>query len=131
MEAVSSNINIIPFIPAAATAARSIIPSSRQNFQSTGLRNATKIFSSIWENSNEGMRLTDSKGIIVAVNPAYCWLTGKTSEELVGGLFTNIYADVENLDKMVRTYESRFKERKAEEQYERRFVLLDKSLYQC
>jgi PAS domain S-box-containing protein len=69
------------------------------------------------------MRLTNGNGIIVAVNPAYCRLIGKTSEELVGRLFSSIYADVENREKMLRTYESRFKEREAEPQYERRLVL--------
>lgn len=129
MEAATSNINIIPFVP--TNTARSIIPSNRKNFLNDGLRNATKIFSSIWENSNEGMRLTDDKGIIVAVNPTYCRLVGKTTEELVGHIFTNIYADVENREKMARTYESRFKERQAESQYERRLVHMDKPHHQC
>lgn len=123
MEAATSNINIIPFIPTNANAARSVILSNKKNFPNSGLRNASKIYSSIWENSNEGMRLTDSKGIIVAVNPAYCWLVGKTSEELVGHIFTCIYADTENPEKMLRTYESHFKERQAEPQYERRMIL--------
>jgi len=123
MEAAASNINIIPFIPASASAARSIIPSKRQDFSNNGLRNTTRIFSSVWENSNEGMRLTDSKGIIITVNPAFCQLVGKSSEDLVGQLFTVIYADEENREKMARTYESRFNEREAEPQYERRLLL--------
>jgi PAS domain S-box-containing protein len=123
MEATASSINIIPFISSTATASRTVIPLNRQNFQNNILRNATKIFSSIWENSNEGMRLLDGNGIVVAVNPAYCRLVGKTSEELVGHLFTSIYATAENREKMVRNYESRFKERQTEPQYERRFVL--------
>ncbi|MGD1044561.1 MAG: PAS domain S-box protein [Bacteroidota bacterium] len=123
MEAATSSINIIPFIPPTATAVRSAIPSNRQTFQNNGLWNVTKVFSSIWENSNEGMRLLDGNGIIVAVNPAYCRLVGKTSEELVGHLFTSVFATAENREKMVRAYESRFKKRQAEPQYERRFVL--------
>lgn len=121
MEAVVSNINIIPFIP--TNTARSVIPSNKQNYPSNPLRNATKIFSSIWENSNEGMRLVDANGIIVAVNPAYCQLVVKTSEELIDHLFTDIYADVENREKMLRSFESHFKKRQAEPQYERRLVL--------
>ena len=123
METAANNINIIPFVPSAAIVARSVIPSNRRNFPNNKLWNTTKIFSSIWENSNEGMRLTDGNGIIVAVNPAYCRLIGKTSEEVVGHLFSSVYADVENREKMLRTYESRFKEREAESQYERRLVL--------
>ena len=112
MEAAISNTNIIQFIPSTTAASRSVLFSNRQNFQNDGLRNAEKIFSSIWENSDEGMRLLDGNGIIVAVNPAYCQLVGKTSEELIGHLFTSIYAAAENREKMMRTYESRFKERK-------------------
>ena len=123
LEAATSNINIIPFIPTSAATARSIIPSNKQDFTNNALRNTTKIFSSIWENSNEGMRLTDGKGIIIAVNPAFCQLVGKSSEDLVGHLFTVIYADAENREKMARTYESRFKEREADTQYERRLLL--------
>jgi PAS domain S-box-containing protein len=123
MEAAASNINISPFIPAGTAAARSFIPSKKQDFTNNGLRNTTRIFSSIWENSNEGMRLTDGKGIVIAVNPAFCQLVGKSSEELIGHLFTVIYADAENREKMARTYESRFNEREAEPHYERRLVL--------
>jgi PAS domain S-box-containing protein len=123
MEAAANNINVIPFIPAAATAVRSIIPAYKHNFPVDGLWNTTKIFSSIWESSNEGMRFTDHKGYIVAVNPTFCRLVGKTSEELVGRLFTSIYADAENREKMVRTYEARFKDRDADSQYERKLVL--------
>ncbi|MGD0037500.1 MAG: PAS domain S-box protein [Bacteroidota bacterium] len=123
MEIAANSINIIPFVPPTATAARSITSSNRRNFPNNNLWNTTKIFSSIWENSNEGMRLTDGNGIIVAVNPAYCRLIGKTSEELIGHIFTSIYADVENREKMLRNYESRFKAREAEPQYERRLVL--------
>lgn len=123
METAASSINIIPFIPSTATAARSAISSNRHNFPNINLWNTPKIFSSIWENSNEGMRLTDSNGIIVAVNPAYCRLVGRTSEELTGHIFTSIYAEAENREKMLRTYESHFKKHEAEPQYERRLVL--------
>jgi PAS domain S-box-containing protein len=126
METAASNINIIPFIPSTATAARSAISSKRRNFHNNNLWNTTKIFSTIWENSNEGMRLTNSNGIIVAVNPAYCRLIGKTSEELTGHIFTSIYADVENREKMLLTYKSHFEKHEAEQQYERRLVLWTK-----
>ncbi len=123
MEAASSGVNIIPFVPSAATIQMPVKQSNKQIFLNNGTRNATKILLSIWENSDEGMRLTDSKGIIVAANPTYCRLVGKTSEELIGCLFTSVHADVENFEKMAHTYESHFIERRAELQSERRFVL--------
>ena len=123
METAISNVNIIPFSPPAAITARSTGTANRQRFFSDGLQNASKVFSSIWENSNEGMRLTNENGIIVSVNPSFCNLVGMTIEELVGKHFTCIYADIENREKMARTYESRFNKRQAEQRYERRFVL--------
>ena len=122
MEA-ASNINIIPFIPSTATGVRPARLSNRQSFPIHNLRNAAKIFSSIWENTDEGMRLTDCDGIIVGMNPAYCRLVGKTSEELIGRMFTGVYADAENHEKMVRNYESHFKGRQTESPYERRMIL--------
>ncbi len=123
MEPSASSANIIPFSPSPAITAKATVPTKRQKSTGDSLRNATKILTSIWENSNEGMRLTDAKGIIVSVNPSYCRLVGKTLEELIGKHFTCIYADVENREKMGRTYESRFKGRQAEPRHERRFVL--------
>jgi two-component system, sporulation sensor kinase A len=57
------------------------------------LRNSELRFRSIWENSNDGMRLTDQEGIIVAVNKAYCSLIGLKEEQLVGRPFTTIYTE--------------------------------------
>ncbi len=40
------------------------------------LRSSEMLFHSVWENSVEGMRLTDERGDIVAVNDAFCKLVG-------------------------------------------------------
>ncbi len=40
------------------------------------LQSSETLFRSVWENSVDGMRLTDENGIIVAVNDAYCKLVG-------------------------------------------------------
>jgi PAS domain S-box-containing protein len=123
MESAAISGNIIPFNPAAAITARPIESAKKQKSSENGLQNATKVLSFIWDNSNEGMRLTDEKGTIISVNPSYCRLVGMTIEELIGKHFTFVYADVENREKMTRAYESRFNERAAEPQCEKRFVL--------
>lgn len=48
------------------------------------LRNSELRFRSVWDNSADGMRLTDQDGTIVAVNKAFCKLSGMSATELVG-----------------------------------------------
>ena len=42
----------------------------------TALQSSETLFRSVWENSVDGMRLTDENGVIVAVNDAFCKLVG-------------------------------------------------------
>ena len=48
------------------------------------VQSSEMLFRSVWENSVDGMRLTDENGVIVAVNKAYCKLAGMEAEA-VGG----------------------------------------------
>lgn len=57
------------------------------------LRMSEQQFRSIWENSFDGMRLTDQNGIIVEVNNAFCNLVNKDKSELIGENFILPYAD--------------------------------------
>ena len=47
----------------------------------------------IWEESQDGLRLTDDKGIVLRANPAYCRIFGKTRDEIEGHSFTACYAE--------------------------------------
>jgi len=123
MESAVISSKIIPFNSAASTTTRSTETVKKQKSSGNGLHNATKVLSFIWDNANEGMRLTDKKGIIIAINSSYCRLVGMTSEELVGKHFTCVYAGIENHDKMTSEYELLFKEQEVEPQQEKRFVL--------
>ncbi|MGD0591881.1 MAG: PAS domain S-box protein [Bacteroidota bacterium] len=123
MESTAISSNIIPFSQPAGITARSTGGVKKQESSENGLQNAAKVLSFIWDNSNEGMRLTDEKGTIISVNSSYCRLVGMMFEELIGKHFTCVYAEMENREKMTRAYESRFKERAAEPQHEKRFVL--------
>lgn len=74
------------------------------------LRQSEQQFRSIWENSNDGMRLTDAEGKIFAVNKAFCELVGMPEEEIVGRSFKNIYKylnEQEEIDSLNR-YLSQF-----------------------
>ena len=59
------------------------------------LRSSEMLFHSVWENSVDGMRLTDENGNIVAVNDAFCKLVGMSREELEGKPFTVSFAESE------------------------------------
>ena len=75
------------------------------------LRSSEVRFHSVWENSVDGMRLTDENGIIVAVNDAYCRLVGLPRNELEGKPFTVVYADTGRLQEFIRKYKYRFEHR--------------------
>lgn len=74
-------------------------------------------FGSVWENSIEAMRLTDSDGTIVKVNAAYCSLFKKSKEEIEGKHLCVVHhpdvrASVE------KQYAERFRLRSVEKHYE-------------
>ena len=89
------------------------------------LRSSEMLFRSVWENSMDGMRLTDENGTIVAVNEAFCKLVGLPREGLEGKPFTVIFADSERPEQMLKEYRRRFRKRVIEKQRIRRLQLHD------
>ncbi len=86
------------------------------------LKGSEMRFHSVWENSVDGMRLTDEDGIIIAVNQAFCNLAGMKREELEGKPFTVTYADGENLEGKLAIYRQRFRQRTIEKRIERKLT---------
>jgi two-component system, cell cycle sensor histidine kinase and response regulator CckA len=89
------------------------------------LHSSEMLFHSVWENSVDGMRLTDEQGTIVAVNGAFCQLVGLTREQLEGKAFTVALAESEKSQGTLAEYQERFKGRVIEKQIERRLTLHD------
>lgn len=83
------------------------------------LRTSEVRFYSVWENSVDGMRLTDENGMIVAVNKAFCDLVEMESEDLVGQPFTVTYASTGEGADSLETYQKRFRERDVPKFFER------------
>jgi len=52
---------------------------------------AGTLFKKVWDFSNDGMRLTDEKGITIRVNQAFCIMVDKKREELEGLPLAEIY----------------------------------------
>ena len=78
----------------------------------------------VWENSRDGMRLTDADGRVLRVNSAYCRLVNKSREELEGSLLTAIHAAPVQADRL-ETYRRRVRQREIASQMERPIELWD------
>src|SRR4051794_27334472 len=89
----------------------------------SALHQSEMLFHSIWENSVDGMRLTDAEGTMIAVNDAFCKLVGLPRPELEGKPFTVIYADSQEPDRILQKYRARFRDRVIEKHIERRLTL--------
>ena len=90
------------------------------------LRSSETLFRSVWENSVDGMRLTDENGVIVAANEAYCRLVGMTHEQLEGRPFMVVYAAEQDWEKMLHWYREQFRAGSVREKVEYELVLHDK-----
>ena len=71
------------------------------------LASSENIFKAIWENSNDGMRLTDEDGIIVLCNEAFALLFSKTQEDLIGNPISELYYSEYN-NQIIKNYKKNF-----------------------
>jgi len=79
-------------------------------------------FRLVWENSADGMRLTNEEGSILRVNEAFCRLVGKERFELEGKSLAVIYKK-ERQEHVSRRHMERFKSRTVETHFEREIIL--------
>jgi PAS domain S-box-containing protein len=71
------------------------------------LVSSENIFKAIWENSQDGMRLTDQDGIIVLCNNAFARLFEKSIDELVGRPISDLYFE-EKQEVTIAKYKQNF-----------------------
>jgi PAS domain S-box-containing protein len=91
----------------------------------TALRSSETLFRSVWENSVDGMRLTDQNGIIVAVNEAFCRLVGLPHQQLEGKPFTIIYSTITDWEQLLLTHRENFQSGTLQDQHAGEFILHD------
>ncbi|MDD5141058.1 MAG: PAS domain S-box protein [Verrucomicrobiales bacterium] len=89
----------------------------------TALQSSEMLFRSVWENSVDGMRLTDENGVIIAVNDAFCKLFGMEASLMEGQPFTVVYAELENRPEMISSHRDQFLTRTTDQKSERQYVL--------
>ena len=118
-------LKVLPerLVPAVRRAVQEAEERAQRQKAEEGLGESERLFHAVWENSVDGMRLTDEQGNIVAVNEAYCKLTGLARQELEGKPFTVIYAESAQPNKMLESYRQRFRDRSFEKKIERRLML--------
>ncbi|MEI8288968.1 MAG: PAS domain S-box protein [Verrucomicrobiota bacterium] len=72
------------------------------------LRSSETLFRSVWENSVDGMRLTDERGHVIAVNSAFCKLVGLKSEQIEDKPFSIIYSPEMDSAKLLERHRKSF-----------------------
>ncbi len=80
------------------------------------------LFRLVWENSIMGMRLTDSDGIVLMVNNAFCALVGRKKTDIENKPFTVIYLSTKSSDNL-RKHKERFNLRSVLPYVEKEFTL--------
>jgi PAS domain S-box-containing protein len=95
---------------------------TRRQQMEDALRSTNNRFLAVWEQSVDGMRLTDAEGRIIAVNEAYCRLVGRTRAQLEGRLFPVVYdtSDPQADTLRLQRYRERFARREVPARQERR-----------
>ncbi len=74
------------------------------------LRTSENTFRAIWEESLEGMRLTDENGTVVMCNQAYAKMVEKPKKEIEGKLYSTIYKvkfDINSIEKYKKNFLNR------------------------
>ena len=89
----------------------------------TALQSSETLFSSVWQNSADGMRLTDENGLIMAVNKAFCQLVGLPQNQLEGKPFTTVFAPAEDTREMLERHRNNFLTREVDDKLEYRYTL--------
>ncbi len=79
-------------------------------------------FRTLWEESLDGMRLTDGNGTVLLVNDAFCKLAGMPREEIEGKPLSVIYAE-ENRDHILQVHRERFRTRTVKPRFEQELAL--------
>lgn len=88
------------------------------------LSKSENLFRSIWDNSLDGMRLTDKGGTVVKVNQAFCNLVNKRQDELENKSLSEVYKP-ELREHIHTSHVKNFKNNAIKPYVEKEFVLWD------
>jgi PAS domain S-box-containing protein len=100
----------------------SIIDVTQRKRAEKALRRSEEHFRLLWNESADGIRLTDAAGMIVMANPAYCQLVGLPREALEGQPMSVVYL-AENRPKILSDHRRNFAARSVNSRVETRLTL--------
>ncbi len=86
------------------------------------LRKSESQFRLLWENSRDGMRLSDAAGTILMVNDAFCDLVQLDRDQLEGGTIAAIYREGVG-EHVLESYRQHFADRNVEVYFEKENLL--------
>jgi PAS domain S-box-containing protein len=89
----------------------------------SAMQSSEMLFRSVWDNSVDGMSLTDEAGVVIAVNDAFCKIVGMEASALEGQPFTIVYAASETPFEMMKHHREQFLNRATRQKSERPRVL--------
>ncbi|MGB9664925.1 MAG: PAS domain S-box protein, partial [Ignavibacteria bacterium] len=88
------------------------------------LKKSEEQFRLIWENSQDGMRLTDEDGKVILVNPAFCKMVGLSKGQIEGKYLSDIYLP-EKKEDILNKHRRRFFTGNIKHQFETMVTLYD------
>jgi len=86
------------------------------------LRKSEVGFRSIWEKSNDGMRVTNEAGDVISVNDAYCKMMEKPRAEIEGKPMSVVYEEARQTE-IINKHQERFRSRSIPPHIERTITL--------
>ncbi len=95
---------------------------SSRKLSEDAIRESEQQFRLVWDNSADGMRLTDEKGTVRRVNEAFCRMVGKKRSELEGKSLAIIF-EKEQQEHVALRYRERFRSRTIEAHLAREITL--------
>jgi PAS domain S-box-containing protein len=119
IEGVGTNLLAEPGVQAIVANYRDITERKRAE---EAIHKSELLFRLVWENSADGMRLTNEQGTVVRVNDAFCRMVGKPKEEIEGKPLSVIYQE-ERREHIERRHQERFLSRTVAPHMERELTL--------
>jgi PAS domain S-box-containing protein len=98
---------------------------SERHVAETALRSSEALFRSVWQNSVDGMRLTDENGVVALANEAYCRMVGLPQDKVEGQLLNHVYQDDVHRDEMLLRHRQNFLSGICEQKAEKKHTLHD------
>lgn len=119
-----SSSNILEFTPPRTDQPPIVFKQRNKHLKSReSYWSSDKLFESVWENSIDGMTLTDEEGKFAKVNQAFCRIVGLSENQLLGQPFAIVWNGGLDVRRLFQAYKRRFSSKQLKTLVERRLIL--------